>query len=655
MLVAFTIRLLALVLGAASSVFLLFLFACKRSATRVDWVTSALVLALAGWQASSAVAAFQRAITGGGGPEEISGLDQLSIGALALIPVLLIHAVMLWSGLRARWIGPLYAAVPLTWWLLESEAWRLYGWCLGTSLAISWLLCFRAARRAGSSESTRRFFLVFGAALVLVCVAAIVRGPGSASLALACLAPPLVILRWIYRYNLFGLLIRPRLVFALKVGFVFALYLLIVRALASLAEQELDIFAPVVELALILAAAMVWVPLYGWMSRFLTRRTTVYVGFGRRMIEDAARILDLRERAQFLADEVGRTFGLNRVLLLTADEPRLIACYPSGQDPPPIPEELFDIPRPRGDEIVSTAAASDPAAGKLLRATGFTYLCSLSYEDRLIGLLLLDTSPRLWLEDDESILAGLCGQISHSLATGRIIEEKIELERRLAHQEHLATLGRAAATIAHEVRNPLSSIKALAQVMCEDPELASRHSKDLGFILDEVDRLDRTVQQLLTFSRAMPATVDDVDVSELVERTAEMLAREYSSGEIHIERYVEPHLTIHKGSPEALRQILLNLALNAVQASPAGGAVRLDARASAPGKIAIAVTDDGPGVPRAVRAHMFEPFFTTRHTGTGLGLAIVHKNVEEMHGSIDVESPVVDSHGTKVTVMLPCE
>jgi signal transduction histidine kinase len=270
-------------------------------------------------------------------------------------------------------------------------------------------------------------------------------------------------------------------------------------------------------------------------------------------------------------------------------------------------------------------------------------------------LLLLDTSPRLWLEDDESILAGLCGQISHSLATGKIIEEKIGLERRLAHQEHLATLGRAAATIAHEVRNPLSSIKALAQIMREDAELAGRHSKDLGFVLDEVDRLNRTVQQLLTFSRAVPATVDDVDVSELVERTAEVLACEHASDQIHIERCIEPHLTIHKGKSEALRQILLNLALNAVQASPVGGAVRLDARASAPGKIAIAVTDDGPGVPPAVRARMFEPFFTTRHTGTGLGLAIVHKNVEEMHGSIDVESPVVDSHGTKVTVTLPCE
>ena len=201
---------------------------------------------------------------------------------------------------------------------------------------------------------------------------------------------------------------------------------------------------------------------------------------------------------------------------------------------------------------------------------------------------------------------------------------------------------------------PLSSIKTLTQLLREDPDVHNRYSRDLGFILGEVDRLNRTVQQLLSFSRPVTVREEEVGLSELLEATAGVLAREYASAEIRIEHSIAPRLTMRRASTEALQQVVLNLLLNAIQSSKPGSAVKLEASRGGNGKIVIAVTDQGAGIPPEIRARIFEPFFTTRHKGTGLGLAIVRKNVEEMSGVIDVESPVSGTSGTRMTVALPC-
>jgi signal transduction histidine kinase len=659
MLLASTIRLLAFVLGAALSAFLAALFARKKPATPPGRLALAAILAAGAWQASSAIAAFHRAVAGPTNTMLLGGLDQVGIAALALIPTLVLHLVWLWSRVPVRGIAAAYIAVPLAWWSLESGQPKLYGSWLVVAFLASSALCAWAAWRGGAPVPMRRFLAAFAVALLAVPAAGVAGGPGSAGVAGVCLAPPLVLTWWIYRYNLFGLLIGSRLVFALKMGFLFALYLLIVRGLARLVEEEFEAFGALVELALIFAAAMVWLPLYGWMSRFLSRRATVYAAFSKRLIEEAARILELRLRVQFLADEVGRTFGLHRALLVTGGDAPLVGRYgpPNGgpADSRDWQTKLFPLAHAHRADMVRTTGNGNPEFGELLSQLGFNYLFPLWYEDRLNGLLLLDTSPRLFLDEDEAILLGLSGQISHSLETGRVIEEKIGLERKLAHQEHLATLGAAAATMAHEVKNPLSSIKTLTQLMREDPEVESRYSRDLSFILGEVDRLNRTVQQLLSFSRPGFEREEEVNLSELLALTAEVLAREHAAGNIRIEYTVEPQLRLRKASTGALQQVVLNLVLNAIQVSPPGSTVKLEAGAVPEGNIAIAVTDQGPGIPPAVRERMFEPFFTTRHKGTGLGLAIVRKNVQEMRGAIDVESPVAANRGARLTITLPCD
>jgi signal transduction histidine kinase len=291
----------------------------------------------------------------------------------------------------------------------------------------------------------------------------------------------------------------------------------------------------------------------------------------------------------------------------------------------------------------------------LLTSTGFNYLFPLWYEDRLVGLLLVDTAPRVKLDEDEDIFEGLGSQISHSMESCRLVEGKISLEKALARSEHLAALGQMAATIAHEVKNPLSSIKALAQLMQEDAEVSENHRRDLSYIVGETNRLNSCVEQLLTFSRPFPEDRGDVTVLNLLEGISRVLNQEYAGRGIRIEHRAPPDLTLRNVDPQSLHQIVLNLALNAVQASAPESTVELFAERLAEGAVAITVADQGTGVPAEIRERIFEPFFTTKLKGSGLGLAIVSKNVRHLGGDVRLKSPVNDGHGTAVTVTLPAE
>ncbi len=596
MLVESTLRLIGFILGAALQLFLAGVVVRKRGAGRVERL--ALVLLAAGglWQAAVAVGLFLGASTG--------------------LPT-----------------GPLLAAVEIA-------------GLAGAVLAVFGVAgCWLVSRR---QEGYRRRVLVsLGAALLVPPPAALLAGPASAAVVWSWLLPPACLAYYIYRYHLLGLFISRRLPFALTLGMVSAMYLLVVKRAAEFLEDEFGAFRALVELALIFAAALGWLPIYGWMNRFFSQRARLYTDFSKRIIEDAARILDLGKRVQFLAEEVGRAFGFRRAVLVSSGPP---ACR--GEFGPPGSSSLPEIEQlVRAHDAELLRAGEEPA----LAAAGFHYLFPLRYQDRFTGVLLLDISPRMFLDEDETILLGLSRQISHSIETCRVIDEKIGLERTLVRQEHLASLGKVAAAIAHEVRNPLSSIKTLAQLMREDPQVEQRYSRDLGFMVGEIERLNRSVQQLLSFSRPASEAAQTVNLTELLETTASVLARQYAESRIGVESRIAPRLLLEHSNAELVQQVVLNLALNAIQASPPGTAVRLEADSLSPETVRIVISDAGPGIPPEIQERIFEPFFTTKQKGTGLGLSIVRKNVRHLRGDIRIESPIANGHGARVEVTLPAQ
>jgi len=653
MLVANTLVLLGFTVGAALHIYLAVLFARKHGREPADRLLLALTACAGVWLAGSAIAFFYRINTGLQTSLFLDVVDNLTMAGMAATPPLLLHLGLVLARRPQRWSWPGYAAAPLGWWFLRREQPRGFDLILAVALVALALLCLWAARRV-RDPLARRFLRALSVA-VGVATVGLAAGPGSPATIWSGLAPSFYLTYFVYRYDFLGLRISRRLVFALQLSAFSAVYLLSVSLIADYMEDNFDWFGLVIKLALILAAAVGWMPLYGWIHRSYTKHTQIYADFSRRLIAEAARILDLQRRVQFLADEVGRTFKLRRAVLATTGEPQVQGEYGPAESAltPPYLAELEERLARQKPGMIHARITPDAELRKRLDERGFDYLFPLWYEERLIGVLLLDTSPRTFLDEDEPILLGLASQISQSIETCRLIEEKIGLERSLAQQQNLASLGKAAATIAHEVKNPLSSMKTLAQLMREDPEVEQRYSQDLNYMIGEIDRLNASVVQLLSFARTAPVKEAEVDLSVLLENTARMLNRQFATEGIRVDFGGEPGLRLERSNSELIQQIVLNLVLNAAQASRQGDLVRIEARRCPDGRTVVRVVDQGLGIPAELRKQIFDPFFTTKQKGTGLGLAIVKRNVDHLRGAIEVESPLADGRGTAVTVLLP--
>jgi signal transduction histidine kinase len=206
---------------------------------------------------------------------------------------------------------------------------------------------------------------------------------------------------------------------------------------------------------------------------------------------------------------------------------------------------------------------------------------------------------------------------------------------RLAQSEKLAALGQLAATVAHEVRNPLGVMRSAAQTLRETLPEDGEGGQMSAFIIAEIDRLANVVNSLLVYARPLQPALRAVSVDELMDRALLLARADLSARRIDVRRNDARHLPPLQADSDLLSQVLLGLLANAAEAMPSGGAITLDATADA-AVMTLRVSDVGPGVPADLRARVFEPFFTTRPRGTGLGLAIARQIVEAHGGHIEV-------------------
>jgi len=186
--------------------------------------------------------------------------------------------------------------------------------------------------------------------------------------------------------------------------------------------------------------------------------------------------------------------------------------------------------------------------------------------------------------------------------------------------------------VAHEIKNPLSAIKSIAQVMREDDTLSASYARDLTLIVGETDRLSQSVTQLLSFARRESPDELPLRVNELVRSVVELFQASANEQGIAVEVRIECDEELSGKAVAAIRDALSNLLLNALQSARSEGAIKVSAGLDNNGLL-IVVQDNGPGVTPELRDRIWEPFFTTRQRGTGLGLAIVRKRMQEAGGS----------------------
>ncbi|MET0339825.1 MAG: ATP-binding protein [Polyangiales bacterium] len=243
---------------------------------------------------------------------------------------------------------------------------------------------------------------------------------------------------------------------------------------------------------------------------------------------------------------------------------------------------------------------------------------------------------------------------SRTLELRRSYNELRDAQEQLLRREQLATMGELSAVIAHEVRNPLAIIKNAVSSL-HRPALRDADRQVLLKILDEeADRLNRLVGDLLAYARPVTPQRQTVHVEDLVRGAVELArAAQQREGSVTFDLQLGEAHTI-EGDPDLLRQALVNVAENALQAMPDGGTLTVrthDAALDTAAAVAISIRDTGEGMDTLVRSKATVPFFTTRPTGTGLGLAIVHRLVLSHGGKVQIESSY--GSGTTVSILLP--
>ncbi len=246
---------------------------------------------------------------------------------------------------------------------------------------------------------------------------------------------------------------------------------------------------------------------------------------------------------------------------------------------------------------------------------------------------------------------------SRGLFLGRVlllsdVTEIRGLEQRMRESERLAAIGRMAGGVAHEVRNPLSSIKGLALLLRNKFADGSRERDTADLLIQETERMNRTITEMLGFTRPPALRLDSVDMVALLRRCLELVKSEAEEGGVTTSLEAPPELPHIQADADRLQQVLMNVFLNGLQAMEQGGRLAVRADLADSGRaLAIRVTDTGKGIPPEMLSQVFFPYFTTKQGGSGIGLAISQKIVADHHGMIEVESE--PGQGTTVVIHLP--
>ncbi len=237
----------------------------------------------------------------------------------------------------------------------------------------------------------------------------------------------------------------------------------------------------------------------------------------------------------------------------------------------------------------------------------------------------------------------------------RVEEAQREVAR--AHQAEmgraaqLATVGELAASLAHEIKNPLAGIQGAVQILLDRAGPGDPHREIFEAILQQVDRLGHTVRELLDFARPMPPQFEPGALNEVVERVAGLVGKDPAAARTILTKELAEDLPAVWMDEAQISQVLLNIMLNAVQVMPDGGRVTVRTSHDGPGHVMAEVVDTGPGIPAEVLPQIFKPFFTTKHKGGGLGLAICDRIVRDHGGTIQATSG--EGGGARFSVYLP--
>src|SRR5579859_3349349 len=432
------------------------------------------------------------------------------------------------------------------------------------------------------------------------------------------LLPFVALIYFVQRHNFLNIGRQKNLLYAVSATFVALLYLALVRRIS---DWMAPVLPPEATAAILLFALVVFIePLQRLLSQRLQETARKEMDLVNRLgnqIQAEARKGELKNLVLYINRRLAEELQFAEAWI-TMLEPKIEPTQPLAIKPEAI--ESFAVLRP----------------------------------GRINAVLNVRPHGSMISGETEVAMKFLCESMAVALDLCQVIDEKMQLERDLAERERLALVGQTAASISHNLKNPLGSIKTILQVQLENPEMPESMRGETKMVLEEINRLSSKLNQLLQFSRpAFAGSGEDAkcDMREVVRNVLEVLRPEGEKRGVRLGSRIVEGDSIVEASVEAIHDIVSNLVVNAIDASRAGGEVKVQVSwLGLP--CSVSVEDEGPGIPEDLQEKILEPFFTTKAQGTGLGLAIVAKRVAELCGELKVASPIKDGRGSRFEVKI---
>ncbi|MDR4507168.1 MAG: ATP-binding protein [Candidatus Brocadiaceae bacterium] len=478
---------------------------------------------------------------------------------------------------------------------------------------------------------------------------------------LSSIFPSIIFSYYVYRYNYMEFVLRRSVFYSLLTLILICLYYFGIKQLSKSLEQRFFVNARILE-AVFVINLVFWFPTLKEKIQMLLRKMKFYrIADSEYLLNELSHIISSDPLIHFtkllenVVDSIKKATAITSTNLLLFKKER-IQFFGEKCDEPLSQSDILHILRffSTGELVVlNRYEVKDVSVINEMRLLNAIFIFPIFVNRKLNGLLCLGKTKRSMpiTSDNLDKLMLIANEIGSAVEKSKIIEEKLLLERKMYQNEKLSSLGRLSTSVAHEVKNPLSSIKAIVQVMREDLKQENPLQEDLRIIVDEIDRLTKVVNQLLQFAKPSSESKTRINIRELIQSTLVVLDYEAKQNNITTIFRIPEDIPPVISDEGALKEVFFNLLHNAIQAMPSGGNLHIYAQCEPDNRtVQIAIDDTGPGIPQESFQKIFEPFYTTKQTGTGLGLSIVQKKLEEMDATIFVRNK---AKGTSFVIDFP--
>ncbi len=470
----------------------------------------------------------------------------------------------------------------------------------------------------------------------------------------------------IVKYRLVDIhfIIRGGILYSMLSGLVLVIYVLFIKNVCDILAKKFETTSLLLESAFVLVLVFLLRPLerkveefidrFFYRERFLFRFK--FFAFTRTLLN----ILDLRTLLEATVDFISQALVVDRVgiwiLESESDSYRLFSQrgFPRGK--PFLPESpllgyLKKSERAVELEYIKNVRALQSEVEEAM-AAGSSLVIPLQWEEGMLGFLLLGDkrNGKNFAIMEIEALEALAPAVAMAISRALLYQDLKDKDRQMMQAEKLAALGEMAASFVHGIRNPLGIVLGAAETLkrrMSEPV----QSEMIQFISEESERINHMLTSFLGFAKPKPPVFYEVDLKDILEKTLELISIQARNRQVEVQKeYPEEKVRMFL-DPEQIREALVNLEMNALEAMPQGGTLRIVLACKENTDAVIRISDTGVGIPTGQESKIFDPFFTTKEQGTGLGLSIVHTVAKSHGGTITLMNN--DGGGTTFVLTLP--